>query len=604
MKIPNYVLCSHYPIEHSVSPCASIYQLFIGNNRIADLYDYIYVVEDKNYLYEKLNNLKGNFVFLFNGYASLLNENSLTILRYAFMNNISVTVYWHETAWNLRDLSRKSKIDVYELQSILLSLNLTNFVPTSQCMHAVCTAFGFPFESFKIVFEVYDSNKFISKPNDYNYKNKSILFGGAGLPNYRKGVDIYSYIAHNIKKIYDSEFIWFASTPGILESKRVPFYEDIEFVGHYKNFYEQLKQIDIFLLTSRDDPSPLVALEALALNKPTFAYASSGYIEVLPSEFIAYSHDDMINKIRYFIENGKYHDQYFSDIAKRFSTKNFIYRAYTNNNFDLNIPESGINFLPNNKDDELYLQKINKLINKEIILKRKELALAATKEESYNVTKLEEYKKYIKNSRIKIRKLLYGNVNKTKNVCVIGNGPSVTDKKMGKIIDNFDVVIRINNFTTKNYEEYTGSKTTYAVISPACQFSSELNNLSKNNIYVFGAQYTHTDDIISRIMRNDGCKINIKKENILCHELYFDGLNVMLNLLKNQWASTGMVAIQWAVDLFKKPIYIYGFDFTINNNGIIEHYFHHETKEDKHHNFYAEKKRIEFMIKNNEIIKL
>ena len=344
-------------------------------------------------------------------------------------------------------------------------------------------------------------------------------------------------------------------------------------------------------------------MEALALNKPTFAYASSGYVEVLPSEFIAYSHDDMINKIQNFLENGKYDSNYFSDIAKQFSTKNFANKAYSTSNFYLNIPDSGVDFLTNN-DEESYLHKIKQLMNKEAAIKRKELAVAAEKQESYSAAKVEEYKKYMKNSRIKIRKLLYGKIRKTKKVCVIGNGPSVTEKKIGDLIDKFDVVIRVNNFITKNYEEYVGSKTTYAVISPACKFSSELKNLSKNNIYVFGAQYTQADDIVSRIMRNDGCQVNIKKENILCHELYFDNLIVMLNLLKNQWPSTGMVAIQWAVDFFKKPVYIYGFDLSINNNGIIEHYFNHETKEDEHHNFYAEKKRIEFMIKNNEVIKL
>jgi hypothetical protein len=44
-------------------------------------------------------------------------------------------------------------------------------------------------------------------------------------------------------------------------------------------------------------------------------------------------------------------------------------------------------------------------------------------------------------------------------VIVIGNSPSVLDHELGEIIDDYDVVIRINRCPTKGYEKNIGSKT-------------------------------------------------------------------------------------------------------------------------------------------------
>jgi hypothetical protein len=45
------------------------------------------------------------------------------------------------------------------------------------------------------------------------------------------------------------------------------------------------------------------------------------------------------------------------------------------------------------------------------------------------------------------------------SVILVGNGPSVLDRKLGSEIDQFDHVIRFNNYTTEGYEDYVGSKT-------------------------------------------------------------------------------------------------------------------------------------------------
>jgi hypothetical protein len=46
-----------------------------------------------------------------------------------------------------------------------------------------------------------------------------------------------------------------------------------------------------------------------------------------------------------------------------------------------------------------------------------------------------------------------------KKVIVVGNAASVLTKKQGRLIDSLDVVVRINKFVTRGYEDHVGTKT-------------------------------------------------------------------------------------------------------------------------------------------------
>ena len=46
-----------------------------------------------------------------------------------------------------------------------------------------------------------------------------------------------------------------------------------------------------------------------------------------------------------------------------------------------------------------------------------------------------------------------------KNIILIGNSPTILSSKLGSVIDEFDTVVRFNNFVTAGYEESVGSKT-------------------------------------------------------------------------------------------------------------------------------------------------
>lgn len=52
-------------------------------------------------------------------------------------------------------------------------------------------------------------------------------------------------------------------------------------------------------------------------------------------------------------------------------------------------------------------------------------------------------------------------IGRVDSVIVVGNGPSIMQKKNGSIIDSFDHVIRFNDYKIEGFEEYTGTKTSF-----------------------------------------------------------------------------------------------------------------------------------------------
>ena len=48
---------------------------------------------------------------------------------------------------------------------------------------------------------------------------------------------------------------------------------------------------------------------------------------------------------------------------------------------------------------------------------------------------------------------------KDSSILIVGNGPSAAGLELGQEIDNFDQIVRINNFVTQGMESRVGSRT-------------------------------------------------------------------------------------------------------------------------------------------------
>lgn len=100
------------------------------------------------------------------------------------------------------------------------------------------------------------------------YDDRDLVVGCCGTAEERKGVDLWETAATKVREALpdaDLRFVWVGAAddvrPGV-----------VEFLGPVDNPYPHLKRFDLLVLPSRDDPFPLVVLEAMLLGTPVVAF--------------------------------------------------------------------------------------------------------------------------------------------------------------------------------------------------------------------------------------------------------------------------------------------------------------------------------------------
>lgn len=116
----------------------------------------------------------------------------------------------------------------------------------------------------------------------------SVVVGGSGTTDWRKSPDLFIQLARDVKaalKETEVHFVWVggdASGPefGMLwhDVRRLKLEDCVHFTGHRENPRDYFAAFDLFALTSREDPYPLVVLEAAALGLPILGFEQSGGI--------------------------------------------------------------------------------------------------------------------------------------------------------------------------------------------------------------------------------------------------------------------------------------------------------------------------------------
>lgn len=113
------------------------------------------------------------------------------------------------------------------------------------------------------------------------------IVAGCGVAEWRKGADLFVQMARAAKdKLAGKKkvlFLWVGVVPPderghlLLNDVRNLGLEDtVLFLGEQTNPHSYLAAADLFCLTSREDPFPLVMLEAAALGKPIICFKRSG----------------------------------------------------------------------------------------------------------------------------------------------------------------------------------------------------------------------------------------------------------------------------------------------------------------------------------------
>ena len=190
-------------------------------------------------------------------------------------------------------------------------------------------------------------------------------------------------------------------------------------------------------------------------------------------------------------------------------------------------------------------------------------------------------------------------------ILIIGNGRSVLDYSFGEQINEFTVVGRINNYSTKKYEDYVGQKTNI-------WFNGANQNLKKRKRIPSEVVVFIPPEILHRkgeaIYHRISKRLNISKDKYSLVPL--ETMEQYEKQLGVTRPTTGTSSILWAMEIYKKVI-IHGFDFFIDskthyNENIINKWlidFGLNKKAGKH-NMDAEKKYINSKIQENKVIQL
>lgn len=166
----------------------------------------------------------------------------------------------------------------------------------------------------------------------------AFLVGGMGTVDIRKGVDIFLKIAQKLEQ----EDIWFLWVGGNKNQPEFQIFKiDIERLGLKKILFQEsvsnaldyISAFDIFLLSSREDPYPLVVLEAALLEKPIICFDQAGGAKDLIGEdggfVIDYlDADKMAEKVLYLKANPEICRQFGASSRKKVLTLHNQDRAF------------------------------------------------------------------------------------------------------------------------------------------------------------------------------------------------------------------------------------------------------------------------------------
>tara|TARA_B100001167_G_scaffold105484_1_gene64513 strand:+ start:19323 stop:20477 length:1155 start_codon:yes stop_codon:yes gene_type:complete len=138
---------------------------------------------------------------------------------------------------------------------------------------------------------IYEFTGSVAPQQRISSNDSEFIVGGCGTVHWRKGTDLFLLVALYVRRNYPQlpiKFIWVGEISAEQETimdadiKKCNIAETVELIGSTENPSYYYNQMSLFLLTSREDPFPLVAIEAGKLGKPIIAFdKASGTTEVL-----------------------------------------------------------------------------------------------------------------------------------------------------------------------------------------------------------------------------------------------------------------------------------------------------------------------------------
>ncbi len=177
-------------------------------------------------------------------------------------------------------------------ESLCLTLSKTRLViAVSEAVREglVSAELGLPQHRSKVFYGSVSENSITVE--DKNVRGKlnlgsRVVVCGSGSINWRKGIDLFVEVArYAVDKLPDQDiaFLWLGKElqPQARQEieEKIADYElqdHVILAGEVANPYDYYEAIDLFLMTSREDPFPLVNVEVGLLQKPIITFAENG----------------------------------------------------------------------------------------------------------------------------------------------------------------------------------------------------------------------------------------------------------------------------------------------------------------------------------------
>lgn len=176
----------------------------------------------------------------------------------------------------------------------LVKKNTDYFIAVSNAVRDnLIMNYGISEDLIEVIYNFLSKSEFIENigigntiRNRLNIPLNAILIGGSGFETWRKGVDLFIQIAKIVNGQLDEIpifFLWIGDFDSEDQKNKIFFdinqmglKQAILFTGRVSNPHDYFDALDIFLITSRDDPFPRVCLEAATHKVPTICFDHSG----------------------------------------------------------------------------------------------------------------------------------------------------------------------------------------------------------------------------------------------------------------------------------------------------------------------------------------
>ena len=198
--------------------------------------------------------------------------------------------------WHIHELGYGLRLSIGADRIDRVFKNATKFVVVSGSVRdTLSREFNVPYDKIDLVHGFAPLPNLVSEEHQsrrqqvrikLGWPQDAFVVGGCGSLGWRKGTDLFLQIAHIVSRTNGYEkvrFLWVGG--GKYDKESLEFDHDVRALGLHERCSriittEEVSDyycaMDVFALTSREDPFPLVMLEAGTYNVPIICFADSG----------------------------------------------------------------------------------------------------------------------------------------------------------------------------------------------------------------------------------------------------------------------------------------------------------------------------------------